>query len=95
MIADCRLEADGLRTQADRYRALAASVTSLGREEDELVVAFGEALDRGLLDETIAIERDCCPFFRISVEDGPVVRVGVESPDQLGALDAIEHAFTA
>jgi hypothetical protein len=54
--------------QGARYARLAGSVASAARSPRSLVVSFAEGYDRALLDEAIAIERECCPFFAIELE---------------------------
>jgi hypothetical protein len=93
-IAQCRLDTAGMRAQADRYRRLGATATHVEREGAALVATFGSDLDEQLLDDAIAVEKDCCPFFVFSYE--PTDRrlsITVERPDQAPALDALEFAL--
>lgn len=95
-IAECRLDLAGLRGQRDRYRALARHVTAVDRCPAALEVRFGPGLDDRLLDETLRVERECCPFFRLDYD--PVDRtlsVSVEHAGQEPALEAIGYALTA
>jgi hypothetical protein len=49
-----------------------------------------------LLDEAIAVENECCPFFTFDYSpEGRVMRVGVSRPDYADALDAIAYALQA
>jgi hypothetical protein len=92
--ASCTLDADGQREQRARYARLAESVEGLRRESDALVVEFGARLDFDALEQALAVERECCPFFRFSF-DRPErrLRVTVEDPAMLPALGAIAHGF--
>jgi hypothetical protein len=94
VIAECRLDVDGLRRQRDRYRALGRHVTRAERHAGRLAVEFDPSTDFDLLAETVAVERDCCPFFRMRA-DVPrrelVISVG--EPAQDPALDAIAESL--
>jgi len=95
-IVGCRLDANGLRLQRDRYRQLGLSAEAIEREEGTLNVRFATGLDADLLRETIAIETDCCPFFRFDYQPhSRLLRIGVERADQAPALDALAHALGA
>jgi hypothetical protein len=94
-LAECRLDNDGLREQRERYRRLAAALQRTERPPGELVAHFSAGIDEGLLEETLAVERRCCAFFRIDYD--PAVRelrIGVEEPELEGALDGLHHALT-
>jgi hypothetical protein len=94
MVPSCALDGDGRRSQKARYNALAQSVSGVRREPEVLFVEFGERVDRALLEEVIAVERVCCPFFQFEFD--PTARqlaVTTVDPAMLPALDAIEFAF--
>ncbi len=94
-IAECRLELPGLLTQRDRYRRLGATATRVERHGDALIVVFGPALDEDLLEETLALERDCCPFFGLDYERAArSLTVTVADPQQQPALDGLYFAVT-
>jgi hypothetical protein len=92
--ASCTLDEHGQREQRARYERLARSVEGFRREPDALVVEFASGLDVDALDEALAVERECCPFFRFSF-DRPErrLRVTVDDPAMLPALGAIAHGF--
>jgi hypothetical protein len=95
-IPHCSLDAAGGRAQADRYRRLGAAATEIEQRDSLLVATFGDQLDSRLLDETIAVERGCCPFFKIDyAAERRRLSITVERPDQRPALDALHHALTA
>jgi hypothetical protein len=49
-----------------------------------------------LLEQTLAIERECCPFFGFDFDaSSRYLRVTVASAEQLPALDAIAHRLGA
>jgi hypothetical protein len=92
----CALDDAGQREQRARYARLAASVVGLEREVDALVVQFGPGLDLDGLEEALAVERECCPFFRFAFDDQRQrLTVTVEEARMLPALDAIEYGFRA
>ena len=94
-VLQCALDADGLAAQRERYARIAAARVAARREPGELIVEFDEArLDRALLEQTLAIERECCPFYVLRL-DGARLAVRVAEPHQEPALDAIAHMLGA
>lgn len=90
-VLQCSLDADGLAAQRRRYARVSRAVAGSRRVPGELTVEFDPArLDRGLLEEALAIERACCPFFVLRL-DGATLHVRVAEPHQEPALDAIVH----
>jgi hypothetical protein len=94
-IAQCHLDAAGLREQADRYRRLGASATRVDVHAGVLTVIFEHGLDEPLLDEAIAVERGCCPFFDFQYQpEKRRLSIAVQKPDQRPALEALHYALT-
>jgi len=94
LIAECRLDLDGLRRQRDRYRALGRHASSATRRPQQLTVRFDGAVDVGLLLDTIEVERGCCPFFQMTSDvERRELAVSVPQPQQDLALDAIVSAL--
>lgn len=92
-LAQCRLDLPALRRQRDRYRRIGRQVTRAARRPSTLEVGFDADVDEPLLAETLAIERRCCPFFRLDY-DSAARRLSVSvEPGHEPALDAIEHAL--
>ena len=94
VIGACHLDAEGLQSQLQRYRELGRHVTQTTRRKQRLTVAFDADLDVGLLEETLRVERACCPFFVI--EPSPDLRtltIAVAAAGHDPALDAIAHAL--
>jgi hypothetical protein len=92
-IAECRLDPSGLRDQRRRYRTLGRHVTAVARRPCALEIRLGPNLDERLLDETLAVERECCPFFRFDYHSAHhLLSVSVD-PEHEPALDAITHAL--
>jgi hypothetical protein len=61
-VAVCSLDPGALGEQADRYHRLGAAERAIERRGDLLLITFDVAVDRDLVDATIATERRCCPF---------------------------------
>jgi len=73
----CTLSPGGLADQAGRAARLLPSVVNVERLEDELRVSFGEGVDRALVDEVVATERQCCSFLAIEYDDAErLLRIG-------------------
>jgi len=94
--ASCTLDADGARAQGERYARLAASATRIDRREDLIVIGLRGDRDARLIEELIATENECCPFYRFDFRpDLGQLIIGVDSPAQRPALDAIADALGA
>ena len=92
----CSLDEAGVSAQRARYARLAPSVGRVTREPGALLVAFDQSLDEGILQETLAAERECCPFFRFAFDpQRRGLRVTVDDPAMAPALEAIAHGFEA
>jgi hypothetical protein len=93
-IPSCALDEAGVREQRARYARLAPSVTRLEREPDAVLIEFDEGFDKATLDEALAVERTCCPFFLFDFDESDRrLRTTVRRAEQLPALDAIAHAL--
>jgi len=94
MIGQCALDADGLRSQAERYRRIGEHVASFERESLAFVVALDEGVDAALVEETVGVERECCPFFALDYDATERrLRVGVRDDTHAPALEAIAFAL--
>jgi hypothetical protein len=93
-IPSCALDDAGVRPQRARYARLARSVRRLKREAEAVLIEFREGFERDTLDQALAVERECCPFFRFELDDSRrQLRITVRDAEQLPALDALTHAF--
>ena len=93
-IPSCALDEAGLHEQRARYTRIVPSVTRLEREPAAVVIEFDEGLDRAALDEALAVERECCPFFLFDFDESERrLRTMVREAEQLPALDAIADAL--
>jgi hypothetical protein len=95
VIAECRLDVPGLQVQRERYRRLGESVEAVERAPQAFTVRFDDGLDAGLLEETLAVERECCPFFGLAFDaERRRLTVSVEDHEQAPALDALLFALS-
>ena len=94
VIAECRLDPDGLRAQRERYRRLGRSLEGIERGPGSFTARFDETLEPGLAEETVAVERECCPFFALAFDAAERrLTVSVDEPEQRPALDALLFAL--
>jgi hypothetical protein len=93
-IPSCALDETGRREQRDRYARLAQTVSRLERRADAIEIEFDEDLDHGTLERTLAVERECCPFFVFALDEASRrLRVTVDAPEHAPALDAVAGAL--
>jgi hypothetical protein len=92
--ASCTLDADGMRAQGARFAQLAASATRIDHRGDVIVIGLRDDDEARLIEELIATENECCPFYRFDFRpDLERLTIGVETPEQRPALDAIAAAL--
>jgi hypothetical protein len=90
MAPSCGLDETGLRLQYARYRTAGAGARVVQRSRRRLVVDLDEKVDLKLVDELLAIERECCPFFELGWRpDARRLSVSVSQKRHEPALDAI------
>lgn len=95
-IPSCALDDVGQRDQGARYARLSTSVEHVQREPEAVVIEFVQGFDRQTLTEALAVERECCPFFRFRFDQRRRrLRVTVADADMLPALEAIAAGFGA
>ena len=68
MTQACALDEGGLRSQLERYRRAGQGARIVERSRRRLVVDLDEHADGKLIEESVAIERECCPFFTLDWE---------------------------
>jgi len=95
-IPTCALDGAGMSEQRARYARLAPSVTRVQREPETVLIEFEQEFDRQALDEALAVERECCPFFQFAFDEQQRrLRATVAATEQLPALDAMADALGA
>jgi hypothetical protein len=94
MAPGCALDESGLRSQYERYRQAGAGARVVDRARQRLVVDLDEHVDPQLVDDLLAVERGCCPFFELRWEP-PARRltVSVSRAEHEPALDGIAFAL--
>ena len=92
--ASCDLDEAGVRAQAGRYRAIGAGAELLAREPGRLLSRLRVGVEPALVEEAIAIERECCPFFDIGWDpETRRLRFSVSRGEDDPAIDAVAHAL--
>jgi hypothetical protein len=93
-IPSCALDEAGVADQRARYARLAPTVSRIERDAEAVLIEFREQFDRQTLEEALAVERQCCPFFLFEFDDSQRrLRATVRDPEQLPALDAMAVAL--
>jgi hypothetical protein len=94
MAPSCSLDEVDARLQLGRYRRVGQGARLVGRSRRRLVVDLERSVDVQLVEEAIATERDCCPFFTLEWEpDRLRLSVSVSETANEPALDAIAFAL--
>jgi hypothetical protein len=94
MAPSCALDEAGLRAQYERYRQTGAGARLVERSALRLVVELDRHTDTKLVEEAIAIEHECCPFYELGWEPNQRrLSVAVSRPEQAPALEAIAFAL--
>lgn len=88
----CELDDRQRADQLARYRQLSANVTALDRDGDQARIVFDEQVHPELIEQTVAIERDCCSFFTLDYD--PSARVLAIRTDRKHA-DGLTTLLTA
>jgi len=92
--ASCSLDADGLAGQRERYRQAGAGARVVERSRRRLVVRLGDGVEDANVQELMAVERECCPFFALSWDGGSrLFTASVARPEDERALDGLACAF--
>jgi hypothetical protein len=94
MAPSCALDESGLRSQLERYRQAGRNARLIERTPRRLVADLDGEVDAELVAETIAVERECCPFFVFTWEpDRQRITISVAQATHEPALDAIAFAL--
>ena len=94
MAGACSLGENGMRRQLERYRAAGLGASLIARTPRRLTVKLDPHADGQVIDELIATERECCPFFDLVWE--PAQRhltFAVSDVEHEPALEAISLAL--
>ena len=94
MAPSCALDESGLRSQLERYRQAGRNARVIARTRRTLVTDLDESVDSVVVAETVAVERECCPFIVLTWEpDRRRLTVSVSQAEHEPALDAIAFAL--
>ena len=94
MVLSCSLDEVGIRTQLARYRRAGRDARVVEIAPERLVVELQADVDRQFVEEAIAVERECCPFFTFAWEPASGrLEVSVPDVEHAPALDAIGFAL--
>jgi len=94
MAPSCALDAAGLLAQRERYRRAGVGARIVQRTRLRALVQLGARVDSANVDELIAVERECCPFF--DLQWAPELRqlsVSVSLAEHEPGIDAILEAL--
>jgi hypothetical protein len=92
--APCTLDEAELRRQLARYRGVGAGAGLLQRSRQRLEIRVSDAIPGATVEELIAVERHCCPFFDLGWERRRRrLSISVSRPEEEPALDAIAYAL--
>jgi hypothetical protein len=95
-IPSCAITEEDLKRQRERAAKLSRSVRDLTRHDEAVVFEFEAGFDRQALDELVAVERECCPFFTFGFdEEARRLTVGVQQADHVSALEAMAEQLGA
>jgi hypothetical protein len=94
MISSCALDQSGLSQQRERYQQVGQGARIIDRTNRTLIVELDQCTDAELVSETIATERECCPFFKLAWNaDQLQLIIAVTQTERQTALDAIAFAL--
>jgi hypothetical protein len=94
MAPSCALDEAGLSLQLERYRRAGIGAHLVDRSRRSLAVRLDRDIDTALIEETLAVERECCPFFTLHWEpDRRRLTIAVSEVEHEPALDAIAFAL--
>jgi hypothetical protein len=94
MAPSCALDEAGLSLQLQRYRRAGRRARLIERTSSRLVVELDPAVESRLVDELLAVERECCPFFTLEWEpDCRRLAVSVSESEHEAAVEAIAFAL--
>jgi hypothetical protein len=98
MLSACSLGQAALSAQLERYRVVGLASVVVERDTRRVAVRVGDTVADALVEELVAVERRCCPFFSVDWEPGArVLALGVTSGEgsDATALAALAEALGA
>jgi hypothetical protein len=94
MAPGCALDETGLRLQLQRYRSVGEGASVIEQTGLRLSITLDSRVDRALVDDLLATERECCPFLTLKWEPAEL-RLTFVAPgaEQEPALNGISLAL--
>jgi hypothetical protein len=90
MAPACRLDESGLRRQLERYGRVGHGASLIEQTSRRLSVELDHSVDGRLVEELLAIERECCSFLALTWEPGERrLTVAVSRSEHERALEGI------
>jgi hypothetical protein len=90
----CSLDAPGLSGQRERYRLVGQGASVIEWDRRRLVIRVRDEVSDVVVQELLAVERGCCPFFELDWNPGQRhLRIAVSASDHEPALEAIGYAL--
>jgi hypothetical protein len=94
LAASCALDAAELRAQQGRYRRVGARARVIERTPRRIVVELDRSVGQALVEQTLAIERECCPFYELGWEpELRLLSIAVAHAEHAPALEAIAFSL--
>lgn len=91
---ECSLDEPDLRVQLARYRRVGEGAAVLESSRQLLVIRVAADTSDFVVEELVAVERRCCPFFDLGWEPNERrLSISVSTSDHEPALDAIAKAL--
>jgi hypothetical protein len=89
----CSLSDAELRAQLDRYRRIGSGGEGRWLSATSVELVVGRAVPDALVEQAVATERSCCPFFEMLWDPGSRrLAVAVTRVEDVPALDVIARA---
>jgi hypothetical protein len=92
--ASCSLNEVELGQQLERYRAAGAGSELIESDPCRRVVRVAPGVPEAVIEELIEVERDCCPFFKLSWDrETRRLAIAVEDQAESPALDVLAQTL--
>jgi hypothetical protein len=90
----CSLSEIDMQAQLERYRAIGSGGQGRWISATSVELVVSRAVPDGLVEQTVATERSCCPFFELEWDaDARRLAVAVSRGENVPALEVIAGAL--
>jgi hypothetical protein len=94
IIPACSLDQLGAAAQRERYRRVGDHAEVLAVDPRTVVIRAAPDVPAAVVEELVAVERSCCPFFGLDWDpEERRMAVSVSRPEDEPALEAITYAL--